>query len=73
MKKIMMLASVASVGLLLTASAAFAATSVTAEQQYIESYKGRTDVPVPLVVVSPKVNSSYAGRVVELSFTVEPD
>jgi protein TonB len=41
------------------------------EQAYIESYRGRTDIPAPVKVVAPSVSSEYAGTTVELVFTVD--
>jgi Gram-negative bacterial TonB protein C-terminal len=46
--------------------------AMSSERAYIESYRGRTDIPVPIKVVSPDVDSEYAGTTVELVFTVGP-
>jgi len=46
--------------------------AMSPEQAYIESYRGRTNVPAPIKVVSPDVDSEYAGTTVELMFTVGP-
>jgi TonB family protein len=54
---------------LLAAPLTHASTSF--EQAYIESYRGRTDVPAPVKVVAPSVSSEYAGTTVELVFTVD--
>jgi hypothetical protein len=52
-----------------TATLAFAAK--TPEQAYVESYRGRTDIPVPLVVVTPEVGPGFAGDTVVLDFIVD--
>lgn len=54
---------------LIVAPLALSAKSL--EQTYLESYTGRTDVPVPLTVVSPVVPAEYAGTTVELEFTID--
>ena len=41
------------------------------EEAYVDSYHNRTDVPVPVRVVTPRVDSNYAGTVVKLEFTVD--
>lgn len=43
------------------------------EETYLESYKDRAHVnsPVPVRVVSPHVDSGYAGQTVKLEFTVD--
>jgi hypothetical protein len=64
-RKLMLVISV----VLLAAPMAHAAMSL--ERAYIESYRGRTDVPAPIKVVSPDVDSEYAGTTVELVFTVD--
>jgi TonB family protein len=58
-----------SLGLLLTP---FALLANTSESAYVESYHGRTDIPVPTSVVSPDVGSRYIGQKVVLEFTVDP-
>ena len=47
------------------------AHALSLERTYIESYHGRSDIPVPIKVVSPYVDPGYAGTVVELVFTVD--
>lgn len=42
-----------------------------AEQAYITSYRGRTDIPVPVAVVAPQLQPVYAGRVVNVALTVD--
>jgi len=64
-RKLMLVLSV----VLLAAPMAHAALSL--ERTYIESYHGRSDIPVPIKVVSPAVEPGYAGTVVELVFTVD--
>ena len=64
-RKLMLVLSVA----LFAAPLAHAAMSL--ERAYIESYRGRTDVPAPIKVISPEIASGYAGTTVELVFTVD--
>lgn len=68
MKKIQK--SVASFSLVLGLAAVPGLPARTAEQAWVDSYQGRTDIPVPLSVVAPEVPSRHAGRVVELEFVV---
>jgi protein TonB len=51
--------------------APFAASAKTPEQAYIESSLKGSGVPVPLVVVSPRVDAEYAGQTVRLEFLVD--
>lgn len=67
MKKISILLSFVIVGLLSSA----AARAVTLENAYIASYRGRTDVPVPVEVVSPTVVGYNDTTRVELKFVVD--
>jgi hypothetical protein len=57
-----------SLGLLV---APLALLAKTPEKAYVESYRGRTDIPVPLAVVSPAVVSRFAGQQVTLEFVVD--
>jgi TonB family protein len=41
------------------------------EKAYVESYRGRTDIPAPLAVVTPAVESRFAGQQVTLEFVVD--
>ena len=41
------------------------------EAAYVESYHGRTDIPVPVSVVMPEVASRFAGQQVVLQFVVD--
>ncbi len=41
------------------------------EKAYVESYRGRTDIPVPISVVTPEVESRFAGQQVTLEFVVD--
>lgn len=52
-------------------AAPLALLAKTPEETYLESYKNRTDTPVPLKVVTPQVASDYAGLVIKLEFTVD--
>lgn len=38
---------------------------------YVDSYHGRTDIPVPISVVMPEISAQYAGRQVTLEFVVD--
>ena len=57
-----------SLGLLLAPLALMAKSPETA---YVESYHGRTDIPVPVSVVMPEVSSRYVGQQVVLEFVVD--
>jgi TonB family protein len=55
---------------LLAAPLALSAKSL--ETAYVESFRGRTDMPVPIKVVSPTgVGSEYTGTSVSLAFIVD--
>jgi TonB family protein len=41
------------------------------EKAYVESYHSRTDIPVPISVVTPEVESRFAGQQVTLEFVVD--
>jgi protein TonB len=47
-----------------------ASAAKSPEKSYVESYQGRTDIPVPVSVVMPDVPSRYAGQIVEVLFVV---
>ena len=57
-----------SLGLLV---APLALLAKTPEKAYVESYRGRTDIPVPIAVVTPALDSRFAGRQVILEFVVD--
>jgi hypothetical protein len=57
-----------SLGLLALPLALWAKSSGSA---YVDSYHGRTDIPVPISVVMPEVSAQYAGRQVTLVFVVD--
>ena len=57
-----------SLGLLLAPLALMAKSLETA---YVESYHGRTDIPVPISVVMPEVDSRFTGQQVVLEFVVD--
>ena len=59
---------VLSLGLLLAPLALLAKSS---ETTYVESYHGRSDIPVPISVVMPEVESRFAGQQVVLEFVVD--
>ena len=52
-------------------AATVAAEARSPEQSYIESFQGRSDIPVPVTVVSPSISPRYAGTQVELEFVVD--
>ena len=60
---------VLSLGLLV---APLALLAKTPESAYVESYHGRTDIPVPISVIMPEVESRFAGQLVTLEFVVDP-
>jgi protein TonB len=64
--KLAMLVSLFALG-----AAAPGAFGLTASQAYIESYHGRTDIPVPVKVVAPAADSSLIGTKVEVEFLVD--
>jgi TonB family protein len=41
------------------------------EKAYVESYRGRTDIPAPISVVTPEVGPKFAGQQVVLEFVVD--
>lgn len=43
----------------------------TPEKAYVESYRGRSGIPVPVSVVMPEVESRFAGTQVTLEFVVD--
>jgi TonB family protein len=59
---------VISLGLLL---APFALMAKSPETAYVESYHGRTDIPVPVSVIMPEVSSRFVGQQVVLEFVVD--
>jgi TonB family protein len=42
------------------------------EKAYVESYRGRSDTPVPTSVIMPEVSHKFAGKQVVLEFVVDP-
>ena len=60
---------VLSLGLLL---APFALRANSLETAYVESYHGRSDIPVPVSVVMPEVESRFAGQQLTFEFVVDP-
>jgi TonB family protein len=57
-----------SLGLLL---APLALLAKSPEKAYVESYHGRSDIPVPVSVVMPEVESRFVGQQVVLEFVVD--
>lgn len=57
-----------SLGLL---AAPLALVAKSTESAYVESYQGRSDIPVPVSVVMPEVSARYVGDQVMLEFVVD--
>jgi TonB family protein len=57
-----------SLGLL---AAPLALVAKTPEKAYVESYRGRTDIPAPITVITPVVEPRFAGQRVTLEFVVD--
>jgi TonB family protein len=57
-----------SLGLLV---APLALVAKSPESAYVESYHGRTDIPVPISVIMPEVESRFSGQKVVLEFVVD--
>ncbi|MBL9206502.1 MAG: energy transducer TonB [Opitutaceae bacterium] len=51
-------------------AAPLALSAKSTERAYVESYRGRTDIPVPVSVVMPDVSPRHAGTAVEVEFTI---
>ncbi len=51
--------------------APFALAAKTPESAYVESYHGRTDIPIPVSVVTPDVSPEFAGQQVMIEFVVD--
>ncbi len=51
--------------------APFALNAKSPEQAYVESFQGRSDMPVLISVVSPVITSRHAGRTVVVEFIVD--
>jgi TonB family protein len=51
-------------------AAPLALSAKSTERAYVESYRGRTDIPVPVSVVMPEVGARHAGTAVEVEFTI---
>lgn len=62
MNKVSKLAVIVGLASLLGTSGLFASTS-SIEQAYVKSFAGRTDIPVPVSVVSPESVSGLTGQV----------
>ena len=45
--------------------------AMSVEETYIASYRGRTDIPVPIAVVRPEVDWKHASGVVQMKFVVD--
>jgi TonB family protein len=57
-----------SLGLL---AAPLALMAMSPEKAYVESYRGRSDTPVPTSVIMPEVSAKFAGTKVVLEFVVD--
>ena len=60
---------VLSLGLL---AAPLALMAWSPEKAYVESYRTRTETPVPTSVITPEVSAKFAGAKVVLEFVVDP-
>jgi TonB family protein len=69
MKNVSMFAKIGS--LLALGAVAPLAFGLTATQAYIDSYHGRTDIPVPVKVVAPSADPSLVGARVDVEFLVD--
>ncbi|OHE80129.1 MAG: hypothetical protein A3G75_04435 [Verrucomicrobia bacterium RIFCSPLOWO2_12_FULL_64_8] len=69
MKNINMLLRLA--GLLAFGAIAALAKDAANVRAYIESDNGRTDIPVPVKIVEPRVAAEQAGQTVEVEFVVD--
>jgi hypothetical protein len=49
----------------------FALWAKSPESAYVESYRGRTGIPVPLSVVMPELEAKYSGQTVVFEFVVD--
>jgi TonB family protein len=49
-----------------------AAFGLSAEDAYIKSYAGRTDIPVPIKIVAPHADESMIGAKALVEFLVDP-
>ena len=70
MKNVKILVKLAGFLLAFGAAASFAKEPANV-QAYIESYNGRTDIPVPVKIVEPRVGPAQAGQTVEVEFLVD--
>ncbi len=68
MKHINKILTIALVALL---GASVARASYSYEKSYMAAYKGRTDIPVPVSIVSPSVIGDYDTSRVDLKFIVD--
>jgi hypothetical protein len=41
------------------------------EKAYVESYRGRTDIPAPISVITPEIAPKFAGQQLVLEFVVD--
>lgn len=54
-----------------TSMLAIAAIAAPTEKEYLSSYNGRTDIPVPMKVATPKIPAQYGGETIRVSFIVD--
>lgn len=57
-----------SLGLLV---APLALVAKSPEKAYVDAYRGRTDIPTPISVITPVVAAKFAGQQVVLEFVVD--
>ena len=51
--------------------APLALSAKTPETSYVESYQGRSGIPVPISVVTPSVDARFAGQEIMVQFVVD--
>jgi len=68
MKSVLTTKLILSLGLL---AAPLALSAKSPEEAYLESYNGRTDLPVPVKVVTPSVDAEHVGKTVNLEFVID--
>lgn len=52
-------------------AAPLALSAKSPEETYLAQYRGRTDMPVPVKIVTPNVEGKFAGRKVQVEFNLD--
>ncbi|MFI5336431.1 MAG: energy transducer TonB [Opitutales bacterium] len=52
-------------------AAPLALSAKSPEQAYLDQYRGRTDMPVPVKIVTPSISNEFSGLKISLEFTVD--